>query len=101
MVEISEIEVGGLYETERGQVRKVLRLTEKIVFYQILESGRPTYRMTVSKGKFAMDAARRCRSNEQGDRSRPQIQAAVTDGDNGHVMGQAGARDPARDAGRL
>ena len=101
MVEISEIEVGGLYETERRQIRKVLRVTEKIVFYQIIERGRPPYRMTVSKGKFAFDAAKRCRANQQGVASRSQMQAAGTDGDNGHVMGQASAHDPARDAGRL
>jgi len=64
---MTEIEVGGVYETERRQVRKVLRVTDKIVFYQIMESGRPPYRMTVAKGKFAIDAARRCTPHEQHD----------------------------------
>jgi len=67
MILASEIRAGGIYETGRRQARKVLRVSDKHVLYQIIDNGRPTYVMTVSRGKFASDAVRLCEANRPED----------------------------------
>jgi hypothetical protein len=57
-VEESEIKICAIYETAGGQLRKVLRLTSGHVFYEILGSGPPFYRVSVLKQKFAADAVK-------------------------------------------
>ena len=54
----TDIKVGTVYETAGRQLRKVLRLTERHVTYEVRAPGPPYYRVSVFKEKFAADAMR-------------------------------------------
>jgi hypothetical protein len=52
-MEISEIRAGVVYETARGQRRKVIRVTRSAVVYDVLGVSRPFYRFSLLKQAFA------------------------------------------------
>ncbi len=58
-IEESEIKVGATYETAARQLRKVLRLLNQHVIYEVRTPTPPFYRVTVLKRKFAADAIRK------------------------------------------
>ena len=57
-IEESEIRVGATYETAGRQLRRVVRLMNQHVIYEIRTGSPPFYRNTVLKRKFAADATR-------------------------------------------
>ena len=57
-IEEVEIRVGATYETAARQLRRVLRLMNQHVIYEIRTGTPPFYRNTVLKRKFAADALR-------------------------------------------
>ena len=58
-IEESEIKVGATYEMAGRQLRKVLRLMNQHVIYEVRDGSPPFYRNTVLKRKFAADAIRK------------------------------------------
>jgi len=57
-IQESEIKVGATYETAGRQLRKVLRLMQQHVLYEVRTPSPPFYRVSVLKRKFAADAIR-------------------------------------------
>ena len=57
-IEEVEIRVGATYETAGRQLRRVIRLMNQHVIYEVRNGSPPFYRNTVLKRKFAADAIR-------------------------------------------
>jgi hypothetical protein len=57
-IQESEIKIGATYETAARQLRKVLRLINEHVIYEVRTPSPPFYRVSVLKRKFAADAIR-------------------------------------------
>ena len=55
-IQESEIKIGATYETAARQLRKVLRLINEHVIYEVRTPSPPFYRVSVLKRKFAADA---------------------------------------------
>ena len=57
-IEEVEIRAGATYETAGRQLRRVIRLMNQHVIYEVRTGAPPFYRNTVLKRKFAADAIR-------------------------------------------
>ena len=59
-MQIWEIRPGAVYETARQQLRRVLRITARAVYYEVVSSRVPGYRFAMLTPAFAATAVKEC-----------------------------------------
>ena len=59
-MQVWKIRAGGVYETARKQLRRVLRITARAVHYEVMSSRVPGYRFAMLLSPFAATAVKEC-----------------------------------------